>query len=110
MEVLSTAQKIMAKRNGDYEAWVNLLASNDLKPEQSIDETFGIYDGDTLIATASYDENILKCIAIRPDYRGGAVFNELLSSSPTCFSKKGTATSSSTPNPTHRLSPTSDSR
>ncbi len=63
----------------DREAWVDLLATNDLKPENSLDETFGIYDGDMLVATASYDENILKCIAIRPEHRGGAVFNELMS-------------------------------
>lgn len=83
-------RKLWPKRlKSDYEAWVNLLASNDLKPEQSIDETFGIYDGDTLIATASYDENILKCIAIRPDYRGGAVFNELLSELTNLLFQKG---------------------
>jgi len=44
-----------------------------------ITETIGIYENDKLIATGSYYENVLKYLAIDPNYQGGNTFNKLVS-------------------------------
>lgn len=63
----------------DYKKWSELLINSSLKPELNLDETYGIFEDEKLIATGSIFENILKCIAIDPSYKGGSVFNELIS-------------------------------
>lgn len=66
------------KISSDYKIWQQLLLSQNIKPENSIDATYGLFEGDTLIATASYFNNIIKCVAIDSEYHGGAIFNELM--------------------------------
>lgn len=65
-----------------YKQWQSLVQSEGLYIENIADitETIGIYDGDKLIATGSYFENVLKYLAIAPDYQGGNTFNKLVSS------------------------------
>ena len=63
----------------DAARWQALLAEQGLRPEESIDAVYGLYEDGELIGTGSRFQNILKCIAIRPDYQGGAAFNALLS-------------------------------
>lgn len=65
--------------DADRKEWEALLLASGLRPEQSITETYGIYEGEELIASASFFDNIIKCVAIKEEYRGGAVFNELIS-------------------------------
>lgn len=64
-----------------YEQWQVLIEKEGLVIENldDITETFGIYEDDELIATGSYFENVLKYLAIEPDFQGGAVFNKLVS-------------------------------
>lgn len=64
-----------------YQQWQSLIQSEGLFIEDIADitETLGIYDGDKLIATGSYYENVLKYLAIDPDYQGGNTFNKLVS-------------------------------
>ncbi|GEO63831.1 [citrate (pro-3S)-lyase] ligase [Companilactobacillus nantensis] len=64
-----------------YEQWQSLVEKEGLVIENldDITETLGIYEDDELIATGSYFENVLKYLAIEPDYQGGAVFNKLVS-------------------------------
>lgn len=59
--------------------WTELLTMQGIRPEKPLDAVFGIFDGDRLIATASYYRNIIKCVAIDPTAQGGSIFNELLS-------------------------------
>lgn len=63
----------------DREAWESLLREQGIRPEKNLDATYGIYEGERLIATGSRFQNIIKCIAIVDDYKGGSVYNELLS-------------------------------
>jgi [citrate (pro-3S)-lyase] ligase len=60
----------------DYE---DLLFHANIRPEKAIEYTAGVFEGDKLIATGSIFQNILKCIAIAPEYMGGKVFNILIS-------------------------------
>lgn len=63
----------------DRRAWEALLEAGGIRGERPIDASFGLYDGDRLIATASLFQNIIKCVAVDPAYQGGSVFNELIS-------------------------------
>lgn len=64
-----------------YEQWQSLIEKEGLVIENldDITETLGIYEDDELIATGSYFENVLKYLAIEPEFQGGAVFNKLVS-------------------------------
>lgn len=64
----------------DYIIWKNLLNELDLRTEKILDETYGYFDGENLVATGSIFENIIKCVAIKKEFQGGAIFNELISS------------------------------
>lgn len=63
----------------DFNNWSNLLKKLDLKTEKLLDQTYGIYEKDSLIATGSIYSNVIKCIAIDENYQGGTLFNELIS-------------------------------
>lgn len=61
--------------------WQDLIKNEGLFIENidDITETIGLYEDDKLIATGSYFENVLKYLAIDPDYQGGNTFNKLVS-------------------------------
>lgn len=65
--------------SADRKAWESLLQAQGIRSEENLDATYGLYEGETLIATASHFQNIIKCVAIADGYKGGAVFNSLLS-------------------------------
>jgi len=50
--------------------WIALLQKAQLTPDDLIDSTVLIWEGDALIATGSRWGNILKCIAVDDDHRG----------------------------------------
>ena len=62
----------------DMKKWADLLHRQNIRTEKNVDATYGLFEGDTLVATASYYKNIIKCVAISSDFHGGATFNELL--------------------------------
>jgi len=64
-----------------FKQWQQLIQSEGLFIENldDITETIGIYENDKLIATGSYYENVLKYLAIDPNYQGGNTFNKLVS-------------------------------
>lgn len=71
--------KIYPKRlTQDRQDVENLLGQEGIRLEENIDATFGKYYNDKLIATASTFKNIIKCVAIDQDYKGGSIFNELM--------------------------------
>lgn len=65
--------------------WQQLLSANGIErlapnDYRKLDECFGLYHGDELIATAAFSGKIIKFVAISPAYRNsGATFNLLLS-------------------------------
>ncbi|WP_025728198.1 [citrate (pro-3S)-lyase] ligase [Atopobacter phocae] len=63
----------------DRISWENLLKEANLRIEQSIEEVFGLFDQNRLVATASRYHNIIKCVAVAADVQGGSYFNELIS-------------------------------
>lgn len=64
----------------DKKDLLNLLKDQDIRFEENIDTSFGKYENDRLIATASIYKNIIKCVAIDDQYKGGSVFNSLMTS------------------------------
>ncbi|MGP6147736.1 [citrate (pro-3S)-lyase] ligase [Jeotgalibaca sp. A122] len=59
--------------------WHWLLDQAHIRPEEAVDYTVAIYDGDGIIATGSLHQNVLKCIAVCKSYTGGGVINTLIS-------------------------------
>lgn len=67
------------KIESDKKAWLNLLHDQGIKADKAISNTYAIYESSKMIATASTYKNIIKCVAISDDYKGGQVFNEIIS-------------------------------
>ena len=73
-------RKIRTKNNSTQkQAWIDLLEKEGIKPEDTLEETFGFYEDGTLLATASRYQNVIKCVAVDSDYQGGSLFNEIIS-------------------------------
>ena len=68
-----------ANNEKSREAWEKLLASAGLRSDPPYTAVYGLYSDGDLIATGARDGARIKCVAIHHDYRGGAVFHELLS-------------------------------
>ena len=57
-------------RNKKKLAWEALLQQEGLTPDNNVEITCLIWDGDALVATGSRQENLLKCIAVDSAYQG----------------------------------------
>lgn len=57
----------------------SFLKNQGLKFDKSIEYTVAIYDGEKVIGTGSFDNKVLKCIAIDKNYRGMGISNKILS-------------------------------
>jgi [citrate (pro-3S)-lyase] ligase len=57
----------------------SLLAKNDLFFESKVSDIIGLYDEDKLIATGSLDCNVIKMLAVDPNYQGEQLLNTVLS-------------------------------
>ena len=55
-----------------------LIVGNELVFEDRYDELFGIFEGETLIATGARDGFVLKMLAIDAAHQGGALLGELV--------------------------------
>ena len=58
--------------------WLELLHRCSLSPDENIQATVLIWDGDTLAASASRQANLLKCIAVDDQYQGEGLTATLL--------------------------------
>lgn len=58
----------------------NLLRKAGLNPEDSVDYTVLLWDGEFLVATGSRHRNVLKCIAVDEQYQGQNLTARLLTS------------------------------
>ena len=59
--------------------WEALLRKAGLEPEDLPEQTALVWDGDTLAATGSRQRNLLKYLAVDPDYRGADLTATVLS-------------------------------
>lgn len=66
------------KKKRDRKEWEQLLFESNLLPEENVDEVVGIYQNAQLIAVGSRQKNILKCLAVHQDFKGGNVFNQVV--------------------------------
>ena len=72
-------RKMNIKKVEIKQEWETLLLSANIRQEANIEDVYGIYnEEDILIATGSVYKNILKCIAISDEYRGGVVLGQLI--------------------------------
>jgi len=71
-------KKMFLNRKKVYQEWEALLINANIRRESNVSSTYGIYDEDCLIATGSIYQNILKCIAISNEYRGGNIIGQLI--------------------------------
>ncbi len=77
---MESIRRIYIKQRPDaYKEWEAFLYAANIRPEENVDYTCGIYEGDVLLATGSLYKNIIKCVAIHDDYQGGNYFNQLIS-------------------------------
>lgn len=63
----------------DKNLWLELLKQEGIKSEENIDETYGLFENETLVATASRYQNVIKCVAVDSQVQGGAYFNQIIS-------------------------------
>ncbi len=74
-----TTKKLWVQRDPKMkEKWIELLALNDLYPEELVDYTVGIFDGDRLVGTGSTYQNIIKLVAICGDYQDQNLLTQLI--------------------------------
>ena len=59
-------------------AWQDFLARAGLEPDENREQTVLVWDDDTLIATGSRQENLLKCIAVDPARQGEGLLASVL--------------------------------
>jgi [citrate (pro-3S)-lyase] ligase len=57
----------------------NLLKINNLTYEDTITKTIGLYDQKRMVATGSIDHNVIKMIAVDPDYTSRNLSSKILS-------------------------------
>lgn len=76
-------KKINLKDHDYYQQWQTLLnvAKIEAAPEMAIDglTCLGVFQADQLVATGSFQANVLKYIAVAPDYHDGKLFNLIIS-------------------------------
>jgi [citrate (pro-3S)-lyase] ligase len=61
-----------------YKQWAELMAKANLHTNERLEYTIGIYDDEQLIATGSYDENIIKCVAVCKDYQAENLLTQVV--------------------------------
>ncbi len=58
--------------------WKDFLKSSGLKPDLSVSKTIIIWDNDTIVATGSRKDNIVKCVAVSEDMHGEGLSAKLM--------------------------------
>lgn len=62
----------------EKKCWLQLLQKAGLTPDEAVGQTVLVWENDTLIATGSRQENILKCIAVDKAYQGEGLLATVL--------------------------------
>jgi len=58
--------------------WEQLLLASELVPDEQVDYTVGLYEKDQLIATGSTYQNIIKLVAISPEYQSEDLLSRIV--------------------------------
>lgn len=71
--------KINLNRESERSEVDSFLKKRDLLLEKDVDYTLALYEGDTIIGTGSLSKNVIKCVAIEPNYTGEGLSSKLIS-------------------------------
>ncbi|MEY8763972.1 MULTISPECIES: [citrate (pro-3S)-lyase] ligase [Clostridium] len=80
MEYLSLKKEIID--NKDFKKLREIeqfLLKQGLRLDKNIEYTIAVYDEDKIVATGSFENSILKCIAVDKNYRGMGISNKIIS-------------------------------
>ena len=66
------------RNSADWPNVISMLADNNIKLDDAVEETYGYYKGSQLIGTASTCENTIRSIAVRRAYQGTNTIAEML--------------------------------
>ncbi|MDY0074823.1 MAG: adenylyltransferase/cytidyltransferase family protein [Acholeplasmataceae bacterium] len=80
---------INAITEAEKQKTIQLLRESNLSVDPFITETFHLYDGDDLIGTISYHDNVIKMIAIKRERQGEQLLGHLLQHVMRIFDSKG---------------------
>ncbi|HCM84560.1 MULTISPECIES: [citrate (pro-3S)-lyase] ligase [Enterococcus] len=61
-----------------YKDWSLLLRETKIDVNEKLDYSAGIYQGDRLIATGSYQRNILKCLSVAEEFQSENLLTQLV--------------------------------
>lgn len=61
-----------------YTLWKDLIQKAGLSPDEEVDYTVGVFIGEKLVATGSYQENILKCLVVCKKYQSENFLTKLV--------------------------------
>jgi [citrate (pro-3S)-lyase] ligase len=62
----------------DKKAWEDLLVLGGLVPDEQVDYTVGLYDRNKLVATGSTYQNIIKLVAVDPEYQSENLLTKIV--------------------------------
>lgn len=69
----------LTRDKNSYQQWARLMADAGLDPHEEVDYTIGVFnERDQLVATGSYKENIIKCLAVAEAYRSEDLLTKVL--------------------------------
>ena len=74
-----TLRTVNLKREKERKKIDEFLHKFELILEKDVEYTLALYDDERIIGTGSVSGNVLKCIAIDPDYQGEGMANKLVS-------------------------------
>lgn len=60
------------------EQWQDLMRRSKLNSDERVDYTVGVYDGDTLAATGSFENNIIKCVSVCQTYQSENLLTQVM--------------------------------
>jgi [citrate (pro-3S)-lyase] ligase len=73
-----TLRTVNLKREKERKKIDEFLHKFELILEKDVEYTLALYDDERIIGTGSVSGNVLKCIAIDPDYQGEGICSYLL--------------------------------
>lgn len=62
-----------------YNQWKQLMEQANLAIHEQFEYTIGVFDGENLIATGSFDRNIIKCLVVCKKYQSEDLLSKMLS-------------------------------
>src|SRR5690554_2509011 len=60
------------------EQWQDLMRRSNLTSDENLDYTVGVYDGDTLAASGSFEQNIIKCVSVCQTYQSENLLTQVM--------------------------------